>query len=194
ENNTMSYAIYDINCTGAYDAQVDDDLDGYSNADEIDNGTDPCSAGSKPHDYDNDLVSDLNDDDDDNDGLADTVDHFALDPSNGQDTFLPIDYPFLNGEPGFGFFGVGHTGLMTNKNDDYASLFDPEHPDLIVGGAVGVLSAPAESGDARSNTQRYAFQFGVNLGEAPQPFTIRTRLLGSPYFGGVELQDLQDQS
>lgn len=194
ETNTMSFAIYDISCTNAYDTEADDDLDGYSNADEIDNGTDPCSAGSKPSDQDNDFISDLNDTDDDNDGLADTTDPFALDPLNGSNTSLPIDYPFLNGEPGFGFFGVGHTGLMTNHADDYASLFDPDHPDLIVGGAVGVLSAPAEAGDARTNNQRYAFQFGVASPEDQKPFTIRTRLLGAPFFGGIALQNLKDQS
>ncbi len=194
ETNTMSFAIYSITCTNTYDTEADDDLDGYSNADEIDNGTDPCSAGSKPVDHDNDLISDLNDDDDDNDGLDDTVDAFALDPQNGTNTSLPVDYPFLNGEPGFGFFGVGHTGLMTNHVDNYASLFDPDHPDLIVGGAVGVLSAPAEPGDARSNDQRYAFQFGVALSDELRPFSIRTRLLGSPFFGGISLPNLKDQS
>ena len=32
-------------CTGAYSQTLDEDGDGYTNADEIDNGTDPCSAG-----------------------------------------------------------------------------------------------------------------------------------------------------
>ncbi|MEO1653246.1 MAG: hypothetical protein AAFU64_06855 [Bacteroidota bacterium] len=47
---------------------IDSDGDSYTNQDEIDNGTNPCSAGSKPEDSDNTLingflVSDLNDPD-----------------------------------------------------------------------------------------------------------------------------------
>ena len=34
---------------------LDEDTDGYDNADEIDNGTNPCSGGSKPDDADGDL-------------------------------------------------------------------------------------------------------------------------------------------
>ncbi len=40
-----------VNCSGLYNNQ-DDDKDGYTNADEIDNGTDPCSAASRPNDFD----------------------------------------------------------------------------------------------------------------------------------------------
>jgi hypothetical protein len=53
-------------CTGADNPALDEDGDGYSNADEIDNGTNPCSAASTPDDNDGDFVSDLNDTDDDN--------------------------------------------------------------------------------------------------------------------------------
>ena len=35
-------------CTGADDLLLDEDGDGFSNADELDNTTDPCSAGSLP--------------------------------------------------------------------------------------------------------------------------------------------------
>jgi len=72
-----------LTCTGTYDPALDEDGDGYSNADEIDNGTDPCSGASKPADADGDLVSDLNDPDDDNDTLPDTADPFAIDAANG---------------------------------------------------------------------------------------------------------------
>ena len=58
-------------CTGQDSLALDEDEDGYSNADEIDNGTNPCSAASLPTDFDDDGVSDLNDPDDDQDGLAD---------------------------------------------------------------------------------------------------------------------------
>ncbi|MDP5172881.1 MAG: thrombospondin type 3 repeat-containing protein, partial [Bacteroidia bacterium] len=75
-----------FNCTGAYDIGLDEDGDGYTNADEIDNGTDPCNQGDKPADYDGDFLSNLNDDDDDNDGLLDTYDPFAVDANNGMST------------------------------------------------------------------------------------------------------------
>ena len=57
--------------------RLDEDHDGYTNADEIDNGTDPCSAADVPHDWNRNFVSDLNDPDDDSDGLPDTSDPFA---------------------------------------------------------------------------------------------------------------------
>jgi len=54
------------NCTGNDFLAVDEDLDGYTNADEIDNGTDPCLGSFSPNDHDGTLidgflVSDLND-------------------------------------------------------------------------------------------------------------------------------------
>ncbi|MFC0878903.1 Ig-like domain-containing protein, partial [Saccharicrinis sp. FJH2] len=65
---------------------TDDDGDGYSDADEIDNGTDPLNAGSVPADNDGDKVSDLNDDDDDNDGVIDSEDKFPMDATETVDT------------------------------------------------------------------------------------------------------------
>ena len=54
------------------DPTLDEDGDGFDNADEIDNGTNPCSPADVPPDCDGDKTSDLNDPDDDNDGLPDT--------------------------------------------------------------------------------------------------------------------------
>ena len=79
-------------CTGADDPMLDEDMDGFSNADEIANGTDPCSSASFPEDFDGDFISDLTDPDDDNDGIADVMDVFALDPMNGRSTGLPLTY------------------------------------------------------------------------------------------------------
>ena len=132
-----------VTCTGDNDNyNLDDDGDGYSNGDETDNGTDPCSASSKPNDYDLDLISDLADDDDDNDEINDINDKFALDANNGMATPIPLDYPFLNGNPGFGLFGIGQTGLMTNYVDNYTAHYDLQDPALIAGGAVGVCQFP----------------------------------------------------
>ncbi|QNP51189.1 hypothetical protein H9L05_13935 [Hymenobacter qilianensis] len=117
-------------CTGKYDSN-DDDLDRYTNADEIDNATQPCSASSMPPDADGDYVSDLNDVDDDNDAIADNIDFFPLDKDNGLTTALPIKYDLFNNSPGTGLFGVGFTGLLSNKTTIYTELYDENN--LIAG-------------------------------------------------------------
>ena len=194
ELNTTEVLTATLICSGDNtNYTLDDDLDGYSNGDETDNGSNPCSGASQPDDNDDDLVSDLNDDDDDNDTILDINDLFPLDASNGTATNLPIDYPFLNGDPGFGLFGLGFTGLMANGTD-YLSLYDKEHPNLIMGGAVGLASAPATAGDPVSNTQEYAFHFGVNVTTATDVFTVQSKLLGDPFFDGLPVNQLQDQS
>ena len=171
-------------CTGAYNS-ADDDHDNYTNADEVDNGTNPCSAASVPPDFDHDFVSDLNDTDDDNDGIPDKLDSYVIDNQNGLGTNLPINYELLNDNPGTGFFGLGFTGLMTNKTSDYLQLYNTNN--LIAGGAVGALTVVSVSqGDALGslNNQENAFQFGIK--SAPQfgPFTIQARMLG-PFFNNA---------
>ena len=47
----------DFVCNGVYDFNIDEDGDGYSNAEEIDNGSNPCSASDVPADFDRDIVS-----------------------------------------------------------------------------------------------------------------------------------------
>ncbi|AHM62227.1 Kelch repeat-containing protein [Flammeovirgaceae bacterium 311] len=183
------------NCTGIYSTTLDDDLDGYSNADEIDNGTNPCSGSSRPDDFDGDFLSDLNDPDDDDDGLGDNIDYFALDAANGLTTNLPIDYNLFNNDPGTGLFGLGFTGLMSNKQltNDYNNNFWESN--LIAGGAVGAFSVVATSaGDAlgTQNNQEYAFQFGVNVSSATSPFTVHTSMLG-PFFNNQLPQNFQSQ-
>ncbi|WP_265991520.1 putative Ig domain-containing protein [Larkinella insperata] len=170
------------NCVAAYSTSFDDDGDGYSNADEIDNGTNPCTSASRPSDADGDFLSDFNDPDDDNDGLNDDVDYFALDPNNGMTTRLPVHYEMFNNDPGTGLFGLGFTGLMLPKQTgiDYLDLFDDEN--LIAGGAVGALGIEETSpGDAFQglNTQENGFQFGVNTSASAGPYTAQTRLLGA---------------
>ena len=113
-------------CTAAYDSLIDEDSDGYSNADEIDNGTNPCSAGDLPPDWDGDFISKLNDPDDDNDGLPDTSDPFAIDPSNGAATFLPVDLSWNNDapDPG-GIEGLGwKSGHLLSLRSNATKLID----------------------------------------------------------------------
>ena len=180
-------------CTGVYDIGLDEDSDGYSNADEIDNATNPCSAASKPDDNDGDFVSDLNDPDDDDDGLPDTSDPFAIDAANGASTPVPILLPLFNNDPGTGFFGVGFTGMMSNGSSDYLDLLDPNE-DVIGGGTSGLFTIPQVGpGDAYGglNTQVNAFQFGFASTTATGRYTIQARLL-PPLFDGQSPAD--DQS
>ena len=171
-------------CTGADDPLLDEDNDGYTNADELDNGTNPCSAGDVPPDADGDLISDLNDPDDDNDTISDTTDPFPIDPHNGRTTFMPIHYDWALGNPGTGLFGLGFTGLMSDGVTDYLQLFDEQA--IIGGGAAGIVTIDAvPNGDALGalNTQRFGFQFGVNVSMTTGPCVAATRI-EPPYFDG----------
>jgi hypothetical protein len=182
-------------CNAVYSTSIDDDGDGYSNADEIDNASNPCSSASKPKDFDGDLVSDFNDTDDDNDAVKDDVDYFALDATNGISTTLPIEYEMFNNAPGTGLFGLGFTGLMLPKQTgiDHQDLYQEQN--LIAGGAVGAFSVVSTSpGDPYQglNNQENGFQFGVNVTSSTGPFTVQTRLLG-PFFNNQLAQYWQSQ-
>lgn len=184
-----------IACSGQYSTSLDEDGDGYSNADEMDTNTSPCSASSKPADFDGDKISDLKDTDDDNDQITDNVDYFALDAKNGLTTSLPLKYDLFNNYPGTGFFGLGFTGLMSNKKatNDYLKLYEEDN--LIAGGAVGAFSVVSVSGaDALGslNNQENAFQFGVNVSSGSGPFTAQARILGA-FFDNKTPQNNQSQ-
>ena len=191
-------------CTAVYGSS-DDDLDGFTNADEIRNHTNPCSAGSVPHDWNGNHISDLLDPDDDAIAgelsdpapLDDTNDPFAIDPQSGKATTIPFGYtwdngaqpsqcastPFPNGCPG-GLLNMGFTGLMTDGHTNYADLFDTSN--MTLGGAAGVLTLDkVPPGDAlgASNSQQYGFQIGVNA-SGVGTFTVHTRLM-SPFSGVV---------
>ena len=193
-------------CDGTYDDTIDEDADGYTNADEIDNSTDPCSAGSQPADNDGTLAadgfkdSDLNDPDDDDDSVADVDDAFAIDNTNGTTTSLPIVYNLFNETPGVNvsFFGLGFTGFMTNGSTDYLNQFidsDVDDPCAIVaGGTAGLLTYCATAGDAfgGTNSQDNGLQFGIDVDAQTGPFTVRSQI-NSPFFDGVNPADFQSQ-
>jgi len=176
-------------CEGKDLANIDEDGDGFTNSDELDNGTSPCNGADKPEDFDGTLiggflVSNLNDPDDDDDGILDTKDKFAWDANNGLNTNIPVDYPFLNGDPGFGFFGLGFTGLMTNGTTDYLELIQDENnssTEIIAGGAVGLFSVngvPAGDAYQTRNNQQNSFQFGINVNSNSETFAIESGMLG----------------
>jgi len=170
-------------CEGAADANLDDDGDGYDNADELANGSSPCSAADLPPDFDHDYTSDRLDSDDDGDGIPDLADAFARDAANGA-TVLPVEYSWDGGDPGTGFFGLGFTGLMLDGATDYLDQFDPVL--VTAGGAAGKFTVDAvPPGDALGalGGQAYAFHLGVATSSATGTFRIRSRV-SSPYFGG----------
>ena len=168
-----------------YDPLADNDSDGYSNQDEIDNGTNICSQGSKPEDNDGDFVSDLNDPDDDNDGIPDLIDAFAIDEFNGLTTNLPLDLPFWNNDPGTGMFGLGFTGLLLDPSGttDYLTQFNKN--ELAFGGASGKATVEVVTGGdsyLANNDQDNGFQVGINVDSNSNTFTIHSKL-ESPFFG-----------
>lgn len=174
-------------CVGARN-NLDEDGDGFTNADELDNGTDPCSAGDRPHDWDGDHISDLNDPNDDNDALPDTSDPYAIDATNGTTKSLPVSYQFDSSSGGL--LDMGFTGLMTNGTTNYANLFDPTK--LTAGGAPGVLTIDQLTpGNSTTNDQAYGFQFGVMPGTVPfmahstvvSPFAGQPAPLPGQYIG-----------
>ena len=175
----------DFVCNGVYDFNIDEDGDGYSNAEEIDNGSNPCSASDVPADFDQDIISDLFDPDDDNDGIIDTQDPYPQDKYNGRSTSIPLDYPMLNGDPGTGFYGLGFTGLMSNGTDDYLALLKDEL--LIPGGTSGVLTIDGvtqTSAFESQNDQENALQFGIDVNSTSGAFLIHVRMAGD-VFGSI---------
>jgi len=170
-------------CQGTDSATLDEDGDSYKNADEIDNGTDPCSAGSLPFDHDGDFISDLNDPDDDNDETNDETDLFALDSKNGLTTELPLNLSWDNGDPDpGGLLSLGFTGLM-NNGENYSDLYNTDQ--VISGGAAGIVTLsniPAGDAYGTQNDQQFGFQIGVNVAKETLPFTIHT-LLKTPFKG-----------
>jgi N-acetylneuraminic acid mutarotase len=178
-------------CSGADDPSLDEDGDGFDNADEIDNGTDPCSSGDVPPDWDGDKTSDLNDPDDDNDARSDLNDPFQLDADDGTTTNLPVRVTWDATDPDPGWLlNSGFSGLMTNGVDDYLTLYDPAN--MTVGSAAGVFTIDqVPDGDARGSldNQQYGFQFGFNPGSAGGPLVARTRI-NAP-FGAMTPQDNQ---
>jgi hypothetical protein len=193
--NGGTIVVYEANdmvsCSGQDSTTLDDDGDGFDNADEIDNGTNPCSAADTPPDDDGDKTSNLNDPDDDNDGQLDTTDPFALDAQNGKGTNLPVIYTWENNAPSpGGLLNLGFTGLMTNGAANYETLFNPD--DVTSSGAAGVFTVDlVAEGDAYQtlNTQKYGFQLGVNVTPATGPVTVHTRIVGP--FLGTTPQDFQ---
>jgi hypothetical protein len=63
-----------------------------------------------------------------------------------------------------------------------------------MGGAVGIATVPANAGDAKTNNQEYAFQFGFKVDPSDGEFIIKSKLQGTPFFNGIPLNELGDQT
>ena len=163
-----------------YSPSADIDNDGYKNQDEIDNKTDHCASSIFPQDLDKDFISDLNDPDDDNDGIVDYLDPFQM----GVPFNLPVKNELFSDKMP-GFKGLGLIGLMTNlkSTNNYLNWMDKpgdgDGVDDIYGGAVGAVTVYMTAGTAygNTNTQEKAFQFGVNMDQTKGPVTVRSRML-----------------
>ena len=173
-----------------YDANADYDNDGYANVDELDNGNDHCNGGSQPADFDKEaggtLISDLNDLDDDADGISDATDPFQLgDPTTGgSDAFtLPVNNDLFNDQQGLGgIFGLGMTGLMNNgdANNNWLDWIDRRddpndpNPNDVLGGAPGLMTSHMTSGTALGtlNSQEKGYQYGVQVDNSTGPFVV----------------------
>ncbi len=177
-----------------YNPAGDNDSDGYSNDDEVQNGSDPCSGASQPNDFDSDFLSDLLDLDDDADGISDATDPFQL----GQPINLPVNNELFLGTNLYGYLGLGFTGLMNNgaANPNYLNWQDKPFAsntdtDDILGGAIGAVTMYQTTGSALNNNQEKGYQFGVNVSTATGPFSIHARMF-PPFatFGAGESQAL----
>jgi len=174
-------------CLGTDDDTIDEDGDLYTNADEIQNGSDPCNPAITPPDFDKSLigafrVSNLNDLDDDDDGLLDNVDPFAQDAFNGLNTTIPLTNRLANGTSGL--LDLGFTGLMTNGTTDYLDLIFNEN-EIIAGGAPELLVIPGVSSAValgNTNNEVNAFQFGVKVDAATPSFTVSGKIV-PPFLG-----------
>lgn len=178
-------------CGGGPNA--DDDGDGFSNADEDLNGSNSCSAADVPSDADGDRVSDALDNDDDNDGIPDNEDPFALDPNNGLTNSIPLSYQWENSDESPGFLlNLGFTGLANNGQTPWQDSFDVG--ELTAGGAAGVLTVDAVgpgTATGSENSLEYGFQFGVDVDPGTAPFVAHTRLIAP--FLGIESEAGQEQ-
>jgi glucose/arabinose dehydrogenase len=157
---------------GTDPANIDSDGDGYKDADETANSSDPCSPASRPADFDGDHVSDLNDPDDDDDGIVDASDQLFFDGQNGAATNVPLGFEYDPTEPARGFVvNTGFRGVQVASSGVRLSPFS-----IKAGDAGGHLTFTTHAGTAAgaANNQVNALQIGLDSTSA---FRIHTRIV-----------------
>ncbi|MCW1922902.1 malectin domain-containing carbohydrate-binding protein [Luteolibacter arcticus] len=173
-------------CSGVFSFALDEDNDGYSNADEVSNNVDPCSPAVTPDDHDGDFLSNLLDSDDDNDGIVDTQDVFPIDALNGRSVSAPVNLDLFNDNEDLGgFFELGLRGVMLNPGQNYAAKMHVD--DLIAGGTGGLFTDPFPgpgNPHGTSNTQLNGYLFGVSVDEFTGP-VIASSKIGTPLFNSA---------
>ena len=174
---------------GSNPATTDSDSDGYTDADEQENGTDPCSAASVPADFDRDFTSDLSDPDDDNDSVSDTSDQLYLDRLNGGGTALPLGIEWNPSDTAYG--GVqnsGFTGIQISSNAavDEASGHALAREGIHPGDAGGHMALWTYAGTAQgsANSQVNALQLGF---DGTLAFQVAARIT-QPFAGATPAQ------
>ena len=166
----------------------DHDGDGYTNTDEHANGTNSYSAADFPEDYDRDFISNLLDNDDDNDLLSDEEDFFPLDSENGRNTLIGKILEFDQSDIGT-IENMGFTGLMIDplSKVNYEDLYNKVS--LTAGGASNIFTIDAAgltSARGATNAQKQGFQFGFNPSDEIYPYAAFTRIL-NPFGGRIPL-------
>ena len=97
---------------------------------------------------------------------------------------MPIRYELLN-DAGYGFYGVGLTGVMLNRGEDYLQRLSQDN---IIGGGTAGLFTVAQAGPGlalgSSRSQKDAYQFAINSDEFTTPYVVSGRLSG-PFFANA---------
>jgi hypothetical protein len=138
--------------TNAIWSAADCDSDGFTNGTEVAAGSDPYSAASKPLDTDGDGLADVDDADDDGDGILDTVEQSACSPAtascdtdgDGVPNHLDLD------SDNDGINDVAEAGLADANGDGLADgTVSP-----TTGAIPGAVAALATLGDKDSDGRK----------------------------------------
>ncbi|MBP8250748.1 MAG: PQQ-dependent sugar dehydrogenase [Herpetosiphon sp.] len=160
-----------------YSSAVDSDKDGYSDLDEDQNSTNMCSKASVPSDFDKDFLSDLNDPDDDNDGILDVNDQLYFDAANGTNTQMPVVFEWNPGDAPLGkVANTGFTGVQITTNG--TRTIGSNIAVGAAGGFTNFITTPGTNAGS-INSQDNAVQIGFNPN---RPFKVESRLT-EPWLG-----------
>lgn len=123
----VTISLSSLDCLQNTDSNVDSDSDGYSDAVEIEEGTDPNNANEIPADIDGDFIPDSTDTDIDGDGYSNTVENAeGTDPNNATEKPADLDGDFIPDSTDTDIDGDGHSNA-----DEIAAGSDPLNPNDV---------------------------------------------------------------